>query len=114
MENQRSLLVNGKNNLAPKDQKALAFTISTREAGIDQKTGKPISAPYITFADEYVDVTATEAMQAASDNKAPAARDSTKQFLTDLLSGGPCPSADVEEAVEADRAYFDAHPEEDE
>jgi DNA polymerase len=101
-ENKRSLIVKGKNNLAPKDQKALAFTIDTAETGTDKRTGKTIRAPYIKFASEYVDVTAVEAMQAAADNKSPGERDRAKEFLLDTLSGGgPLPSEDVIEAAEA-------------
>jgi DNA polymerase len=100
-ENKRSLLVKGKNNLAPKDQKALAFTVDVGDGGIDQETGATIRAPYIIFAPELVDVTATEAMQAAADSKAPAARDTAKTFLKDVLSAGPVGSDEVEEAAEA-------------
>jgi DNA polymerase I-like protein with 3'-5' exonuclease and polymerase domains len=48
-DNNRKLLVKGKNNLAPKDQQTLAFGFATREVGIDKKTGAPISAPYIMW-----------------------------------------------------------------
>ena len=76
-------------------------TVNVRETGTDRKTGKTIVAPYITFADEYVDVTANEAMQAASESKAPTARNQAKEFLVDLLTDNPTPSADVEEAAKA-------------
>jgi DNA polymerase len=100
-ENRRTLMVKGKNNLAPKDQKALAFSVNVRNTGTDRKTGKPITAPYITFSDEYVDVTASEAMQAASESKAPTTRNNAKVFLEDLLAGNPMESTEVEEAGEA-------------
>ena len=100
-ENMRKLFVKGKNNLAPFEQKALAYNFSVREVGTDEKTGEPILAPHIVWHPDYVDVTASEAMQAAAESKSPAARDTAKQFLTQLLSNGPCPSADVEEAAEA-------------
>jgi DNA polymerase bacteriophage-type len=87
-ENKRSLLVRGKNNLAPKDQKALAFNIELGDGGIDPETGAAIEAPYIIFAQEPVDVTASEAMQAASENKTPGERDKAKQILFTMLSDG--------------------------
>jgi hypothetical protein len=49
---------------------------------------------------EHVDVTAAEAMQAASDNKAPAARDEAKRFLEKILAHGPVAKAEIEDAAE--------------
>jgi DNA polymerase len=100
-ENKRKLFVKGKNNLAPFEQKALAYNFSVREVGADEKTGEPIFAPYIVWHPEYVDVTATEAMQAAADSKAPAARDSAKNFLKEMLADGPVASDEIEEAAAA-------------
>jgi DNA polymerase len=98
-DNQRKLFVKAKNNIAPAEQKALAYVFQMREVGPDVKTGEPIWAPHIVWAPDHVDVTATEAMQAAAESKAPAARDTAKEFLADLLINGPLPSADVEEAA---------------
>jgi DNA polymerase len=100
-ENHRKLLVKGKNNLAPQEQKALAFEFDTRKVGVDAKTGKEIWAPYIVWQSEHVDVTATEAMQAAAESKAPAARDTAKNFLKEMLVDGPVAQTDVEEAARA-------------
>jgi hypothetical protein len=100
-ENGRKLFVKGKNNLAPQDQKALAYDFGAREVGKDEKTGEPIWAPHIVWHPEHVDVTASEAMQAAAGSKSPAARDSAKKFLEDILSAGPVAKADIEEAAEA-------------
>jgi hypothetical protein len=100
-ENKRSLFVKGKNNLAPKDQKALAFTVETGDGGIDTKTGAPILAPYIVFGPDLVDVTATEAMQAATGAKGTAARDTAKTFLKEMFSNEPIATVDIEEAAEA-------------
>jgi len=105
-ENKRSLMVKGKNNLAPKDQKALAFTIDIGDGGIDEKTSAAIQAPYITFAPDPVDVTASEAMQAAAESQSPSARDSAKHFLTTLLSNGPMGSKEVLEAAKANGISF--------
>jgi DNA polymerase len=100
-ERRRKILVKAKNNLAPHDQKALAYDFAVREVGRDEQTGETICAPHIVWHAEHVDVTASEAMQAAAEGKAPAARDSAKTFLEDLLANGPVGSADVEEAAEA-------------
>jgi DNA polymerase len=100
-ENRRSLLVKGKNNLAPKDQKALSFTVEIGDGGIDEKTGATIQAPYIVFGPDPVDVTATEAMQAATESKGPAWRDTAKNFINDMLSGGPVGAEEIEEAATA-------------
>jgi hypothetical protein len=100
-ENKRKLFVKGKNNLAPSEQKALAYNFSVREVGTDERTGEPILAPHIVWHPEYVDVTASEAMQAAAESKAPAARDSAKNFLKEMLADGPVASDEIEEAAAA-------------
>jgi hypothetical protein len=100
-EHQRKLLIKAKNNLAPHDQKALAYNFAVREVGKDEQTGETICGAHIVWQPSHVDVTATEAMQAAAEGKAPAARDSAKTFLEDLLANGPVGSSDVEEAAEA-------------
>src|SRR5262249_42550829 len=95
-DNQRRLFVRGKNNLACHDQKTLAFSVNAREVGIDKRTRNPIHRPYITWHDEPVDITAVEAMQAASDNKSPSARDTAKRFIETLLSNRPIGSSEVQ------------------
>ena len=98
-ENGRKLFVKGKNNLAPPGQKTLAFSIAEREVGTDKRTGDPIHAPHIVWHPDPVDITATEALRAASENKSPSARDNAKQLLEMLLSSGPAGSKDVKEAA---------------
>jgi putative DNA primase/helicase len=88
-ENQRKLLVRGKNNLAGKAQQALAFGFNTCEVGRDAKTGASIWAPHILWHPHHVDISATEAMRAATESKSPTARDGAKKFLEDLLADGP-------------------------
>jgi hypothetical protein len=100
-ENKRKLFVKGKNNLAPKDAKALAYDFGTSEVGTDKQTGEIIRAPHIIWHPQHVDVTATEAMQATNETKSPAARDDAKKFLADLLARGPVPKTEIEEAAEA-------------
>jgi len=98
-DNFRKLFVKGKNNIAPREQKTLAFGISEREVGTDPHTGASIRAPYIEWHPDPVDITATEALQAASESKSPSARDSAKRFIETLLSGGPVISKEVHEAA---------------
>jgi len=98
-DNNRKLFVKGKNNLAPRDQNTLAFGIASRDVGTDKRTGNPIHAPHIVWHPNPVDITATEALRAASENKSPSARDNAKQFIEMLLSNGPVGSKDVKEAA---------------
>jgi hypothetical protein len=100
-ENKRKLVVRGKNNLARHNVPALAYDFGVREVGIDPETGEVISAPHIRWHPEHVDVTASEAMQAATGGKSPAARDEAKKFLAHLLSAGPVPKSEIEEAAKA-------------
>lgn len=100
-ENNRKLFVKGKGNLAPANIKALAFGFGVRDVGHDPDSGKTIQAPHIIWHPHPVEVTSSEAMQAATENKSPAARDAAKNFLIDLLSAGPVPKSDIEEAAEA-------------
>jgi DNA polymerase len=98
-DNFRRLFVRGKNNVAKAEQKTLAFSIDERDVGTDKRTGKVIRRPYIAWHDEPVDITATEALQAAAENKSPSARDNAKHFVEALLSNGPVGSSDVQEAA---------------
>jgi len=104
-ENGRKLLARAKNNIAAKgNNQTLAFHFESREVGNDPKTGAVISAPCVVFESGYVDVTATEALSAAAENKSPAQRDrdQAKQFLLGLLADGAEVSAsEVKEAAAA-------------
>jgi hypothetical protein len=101
-ENKRKLVVRAKNNLASADMadKALAYRFGLRQVGRDPETGQEIWAPHVIWESQYVDVTATEAMQAATSNKAPAARDEAKKFLKDELANGPKAVKKIEDAAE--------------
>jgi hypothetical protein len=98
-EHERKLVVRAKNNIAAKAAKTLAFRFTAREVGTDKKNSKPIWAPYIVFDPQYVDVSASEAMQAAADNKSPGARDATKKLLREMLANGPALRTEIEEAA---------------
>src|SRR5262249_26654251 len=98
-DNHRKLFVKGKNNLAPAEQKTLAFSFDEREVGISKRTGLPIRRPYVVGHSDPGDTTASEALQAAAESKSPSARDDAKHFLEALLSNGPVGSNDVHEAA---------------
>jgi hypothetical protein len=106
-DNGRKLVVRAKNNLTDADQKkkSLAFHFDVKQVGVDARNDKPISAPFIVWKPGYVDVTATEALSAVNENKAPSALNDAKEFLRDILvaSGGRAPRADIEEAAEAEK-----------
>jgi len=98
-DNHRKLFVRGKNNIARAEQKTLAFSFGEREVGTSKKTGRPVRAPYIVWHPDPVDITATEALRAASECKSPSEIDNAKHFLEALLSNGPVSSNDVKEAA---------------
>jgi putative DNA primase/helicase len=98
-ENKRKLLVKGKNNLAPHDTKALAYSFGAREVGKDKKTGSAIWAPHIIWFPQHVDVTATDAMQAAGGQSGYAKREA-REFLIERLEAG---------SVKADELFEEAN-----
>jgi hypothetical protein len=102
-ENKRKLVVRAKNNLTVNtaEQTTLAFSFGVREVGTDPNSDKTIVAPYVVWEPQYVDVSATEAMQAASENKSPGARDEAKKFLLAILAAGPVAKTEIEEAAKA-------------
>jgi putative DNA primase/helicase len=86
-DNARKLFVRAKNNDASEsDNQTLAFHFEVKDVGIDPESGEHIIAPLIVWEPGYVDVTANEAMQAASENKSPGARDKAKNILVALLT----------------------------
>jgi hypothetical protein len=99
-DNKRKLFVRGKNNLAEKDDRALAFYFNVREVGVSKRTGKTITAPFIIWEEGYVDVTATEALAAVNESKSPGARERAKRFLLKALAKGPRPATEIEEEAE--------------
>jgi hypothetical protein len=80
----------------------LAFNVDEREVGTDKCTGLAIRQPFVTWHDEPVDITATEAMQAVSESRLPSARDEAKQFLRALLESAPFDADDAKAAAKAD------------
>ena len=101
-ENKRKLFVRAKNNVAAKHKnQTLAYRILEGEVAKDEETGEPIKTPYIVWDPQYVDVTALEAMQAASDTRSPAVKDEAKKFSREILAKGPVLKDEIEEAAEA-------------
>jgi putative DNA primase/helicase len=102
-ENQRKLLVRGKNNLAPATaDKTLAYSCTVADVVIPE-TGQVIKAPHVLWYPKYVEVTATEAMQAAADDRSPAQIETAMHFLADLLCEGAVEHSEVNEAAEVQR-----------
>jgi DNA polymerase I-like protein with 3'-5' exonuclease and polymerase domains len=101
-DNNRKLIVRAKNNLVESGQKrkSLAFHFEVQHVGTDPRNDKPIIAPFVVWEPGYVDISATEALQAASENKAPAAVDEAKRFLLDMLANGPVAKKEIEDAAE--------------
>jgi hypothetical protein len=104
--NARRLMARAKNNIASEaNNQTLAFHFETKQVGKDWRDERPIEAPFIVFEPGYVDVTATEALSAVNENKAPGALDDAKDFLREILvaGGGRALKADIEEAAEAEK-----------
>ena len=100
-EHERKLFVRAKNNLSARAKdKALAYDFTACEVGKDPDTGEAIWAPYVIWQPDYIDVTATEAMQAATETRSPTARDEAKKFLAELLANGPVARNEIEDAAE--------------
>src|SRR5262249_44236326 len=102
----RRLMSRAKNNIASEENnQTLAFHFETKQVGKDWRDGRPIEAPFVVFESGYVNVTATEALSAVNENKAPGALDDAKDFLREMLvsGGGRAPKADIEEAAEAEK-----------
>jgi len=99
-DNHRRLFVRGKNNIARAEQKTLAFGIEECVVGTSKKTKREVRAPHVVWHDEPVDITATEALRAAAENKSPSALEEAKRLLNTLVSNGPVNVADINEAAE--------------
>jgi hypothetical protein len=80
----RRLYTNAKTNIAAM-QPTLAYRIAVVETGQDAVSGKPITAPVIQWDGE-VNISAAEAVAAARGKER---RGSAREFLLDILAGGP-------------------------
>jgi putative DNA primase/helicase len=91
------LFVKAKNNLAP-DKKALRYGMGVKPVGRDERLGLAIDAPFIVWHPNHVELTANEAMQAATGQSGYAKREA-REFLLEHLQAGPVKADDmVEEA----------------
>ena len=79
------LFVKAKNNLA-RDAKALRYGMSVKTVGHDRKLGVDITAPYIVWHPQHVEITANEAMAAAGGHTA---KREAREFLLERLAAGP-------------------------
>jgi hypothetical protein len=90
------LFIKAKNNLAA-DTKALRYSFAVKTVGRDAKLGVDITAPFVVWDAEHVDVTANEALAAASGMVAGAAKQEACEFLLDRLAAGPVKVDDLTE-----------------
>ena len=95
------LFVKAKNNLAP-DKHALRFMVGTRMVGHDPETKEEIWAPHVVWDNKHVEVTATEAMEAAEGGGAGrATAREAEEFLKTKLAHGPVLKQEIEEEAKA-------------
>jgi putative DNA primase/helicase len=92
------LFVKAKNNLA-RDIKALRYGIGVKTVGHDSKLGVDITAPFIVWHPQHVEITANEAMQAATGQSGYAKREA-QDFLRERLESGPAKADDLFEEAE--------------
>jgi putative DNA primase/helicase len=85
------LFVKAKNNLA-RDTKALRYGMSVKTVGSDKKLGVDITAPFIVWHPQHVEITANEAMAAAGSHTA---KREAKEFLLERLEAGAVRSDDI-------------------
>jgi putative DNA primase/helicase len=89
------LFVKAKNNLA-RDTKALRYGMSVKTVGHDERLGVDITAPYIVWYPQHVEITANEAMAAAGGHTA---KREAREFLLERLGAGSVKADDlIEEA----------------
>jgi putative DNA primase/helicase len=94
------LFVKAKANIA-KDKMALRYGIGVKKVGHDQKLGVDINAPHIVWHPQHVEVTANEAMAAASGGGGGAyAMREAREFLLDRLRAGPVKADEITEEAE--------------
>jgi AAA domain len=90
------LFVKAKNNLA-RDTKALRYGMGLKKVGHDARLSVDIEAPFIVWNPQHVEITANEAMQAASGHTA---KREARDFLLERLKDGPVKADDIFEEAE--------------
>jgi AAA domain len=95
-ENEKArLFVKAKNNLAA-DKHALRFMVGLRKVGNDPDSEEEIWAPHVIWDSTHVEVTATEAMEAAEGGGARrAAQREAEEFLKSKLAHGPVSKTEI-------------------
>jgi putative DNA primase/helicase len=92
-EKNSKLFVKAKNNLAH-DTKALRYGMNVKPVGHDAKLVVDITAPYIVWHSQHVEITANEAMAAAGGHTA---KREAQDFLLGRLGAGPVNSDEIME-----------------
>jgi putative DNA primase/helicase len=87
------LFVKAKNNLA-RYTRALRYGMNVKTVGRDPKLNVDINAPFIVWHPQHVEITANEAMEAATGKTA---KREAKEFLLDRLEAGPVKYDDIVE-----------------
>jgi putative DNA primase/helicase len=102
LENDKArLFVKAKNNLAP-DKHALRFMIGVAPVGHDPETKAEITAPHVIWDSKHVEVTASEAMEAADGGGGrQAALREAEEFLRSRLASGAVSKEEIEEEAKA-------------
>ncbi len=85
------LFIKAKNNLA-RDMKGLRYGIGAKTVGHDAKLNVDITAPFIVWHRQHVEITANEAMQAA---EGMTAKREAREFLLERLEAGPVDSEGI-------------------
>jgi putative DNA primase/helicase len=94
-DNERAhLFLRAKNNLSGQ-YKGLRYMIGVAKVGYDQELETDIEAPYIIWDKLPVEITATEAMEAANSGSRAKAKDEAKDFLQSRLAMGPVKARDL-------------------
>jgi len=83
----------GLGNLAP-DKKALRYGMGVKTVGHDKRLGVDIEAPFTVWHPQHVEITANEAMEAATGKTA---KREAKEFLLNRLEAGPVKYDDIVE-----------------
>jgi putative DNA primase/helicase len=86
------LFVKAKNNLA-RDTKALRYGMGLKNVGRDAKLGVDITAPFIVWHPQHVEITANEAMAAAGGGHT--AKREAREFLRERLEVGPMKADEI-------------------
>jgi hypothetical protein len=86
------LFVKAKNNLA-QDTKALRYGMGLKKVGRDAKLGVDITAPFIVWHPQHVEITANEAMAAAGGGHT--AKREAREFLRERLEVGPMKADEI-------------------